>query len=634
MTPRARLAAILAVALPLAVLAALALTVLDRPGYSPDEELTAVIVTGISQSGAPLLPSGVLYNRGLPYSYLAWAAAELGGGTLLSFRVASLLCAAAALITVVTVGRRLGNTLVGASAGLLLASFPAFVAAAVFARAYAALVFCALLFVAVFWRWLSGNGTARAPLIALAIAALLHPAGAALALIPWLSLAAGNSRDGLLRMAGMATGVTVAALGAGYGAHFVSLALTGTPFSAESAIYAIPSVARPPLFSLSLVGATGWFATTVLFVTTAAVLIRGRWAQPWIVLVCAALAAPFQLGALLIAVTVGLLSRPALWRDWLRAGTVTTIVAVTWWPVFIAPRATAQLSLDFAANLAFSSLAYPLSHLQYTATLLPALSVLGSLAVAFAVRRNDTSSQYVRAIAVFVLLCLVGFDVMGIPVTERYLLLPWSFLILLASFASMACVDAATRLVRARGRMRAGALPVAAALALLAAGVGHYRFALERAAERAGETPAVAMLAPRTGTWDPARFRGLISATDTVVCTEELACLYLLGRADYLFTLQTRDIEDYVSIRSGQRVGFYASRPVIWNESDLNRVFRRRDGCTVVVSLNTGKIGFGMYSEMAARVGRPDRFHTVVESADTFVGRACSIPGEEAFNGT
>ena len=61
---------------------------LARPGYSPDEEFTLFAVRGIRAQGLPLLPSGLLYDRGLLYSY---AAALAGGGdTLQPARLVSL----------------------------------------------------------------------------------------------------------------------------------------------------------------------------------------------------------------------------------------------------------------------------------------------------------------------------------------------------------------------------------------------------------------------------------------------------------------------------------------------------------------------------------------------------------------
>ena len=47
-----------------------------------------------SASGVPLLPSGLLYDRGLAYSYASWVAGAVTGSELPAYRALSLACAA------------------------------------------------------------------------------------------------------------------------------------------------------------------------------------------------------------------------------------------------------------------------------------------------------------------------------------------------------------------------------------------------------------------------------------------------------------------------------------------------------------------------------------------------------------
>ena len=56
-------------------------TQLFRPGYAADEEFTVFAVRGIEASARslPLLPSGLLYDRGLAYSYASWIAELVSG---------------------------------------------------------------------------------------------------------------------------------------------------------------------------------------------------------------------------------------------------------------------------------------------------------------------------------------------------------------------------------------------------------------------------------------------------------------------------------------------------------------------------------------------------------------------------
>ena len=78
------------VCLALGVLLFAASFTLGRSGFSPDEEITALVVRGIAETGAPVLPSGMVYLRGLPYSYAAWLSGAVFGHDLVAYRTASL----------------------------------------------------------------------------------------------------------------------------------------------------------------------------------------------------------------------------------------------------------------------------------------------------------------------------------------------------------------------------------------------------------------------------------------------------------------------------------------------------------------------------------------------------------------
>ena len=69
---------------------------LTRPGYSVDEEFTVFAVRGIQQHGLPILPSGLLYDRGIAYSYVSWLAEAITGSELPAFRAIGLIAAALA----------------------------------------------------------------------------------------------------------------------------------------------------------------------------------------------------------------------------------------------------------------------------------------------------------------------------------------------------------------------------------------------------------------------------------------------------------------------------------------------------------------------------------------------------------
>ena len=117
--------------------AAGASTEIGRRGYSTDEEFTVFAVNGIREHALPLLPSGLLYDRGLAYTYTSWLAGQSIGHELPVYRAVALLSAIAALVALGALVRTVSGgpaaTIVTALVG---ASLP-YWAAATTARFYA-----------------------------------------------------------------------------------------------------------------------------------------------------------------------------------------------------------------------------------------------------------------------------------------------------------------------------------------------------------------------------------------------------------------------------------------------------------------------------------------------------------------
>ena len=109
---------------------------LTRPGYSVDEEFTVFAVRGIQAHGLPLLPSGLLYDRGLAYSYASWVAGSIAGSELPAYRAVSLVAAALAVLLAWVLIRRLGDAPALIAPLLVMSSVP-FWAAATTGRFYA-----------------------------------------------------------------------------------------------------------------------------------------------------------------------------------------------------------------------------------------------------------------------------------------------------------------------------------------------------------------------------------------------------------------------------------------------------------------------------------------------------------------
>lgn len=166
-----------------ALVAALVLVIgsfeIGRPGYSVDEEFTEFAVRGIRAHGLPILPSGLLYDRGLAYSY---ASAVVNG------RAVSLICGALIVGVTFVVVRRHVATAAAWLAAILVATSVPFWATATTARFYAPFL---LLFLAA----LGAFGTVGALFAIAFLARLTHELAFLLVLVPllgrsWLSLAA------------------------------------------------------------------------------------------------------------------------------------------------------------------------------------------------------------------------------------------------------------------------------------------------------------------------------------------------------------------------------------------------------------------------------------------------------------
>jgi len=109
---------------------------LIRPGYSVDEEFTVFAVRGIQSHGLPLLPSGLLYDRGIAYSYASWLAGAVTGLELPAFRAVSVASAALAVLLIFLLVRRVAGEAAAVTAALLAAVSVPFWATATSARFY------------------------------------------------------------------------------------------------------------------------------------------------------------------------------------------------------------------------------------------------------------------------------------------------------------------------------------------------------------------------------------------------------------------------------------------------------------------------------------------------------------------
>jgi hypothetical protein len=171
---------------------------IGRPGYSVDEEFTEFAVRGIHAHGVPRLPSGLLYDRGLAYSYAS---------ALIDGRVVSLICGALTILLTFVLVRRHTSARAGLLAAVLVATSVPFWATATTARFYAP-------FLATLMAALIVIERPRMLIVIALLARLLHELGFLIAVVPFVCMlfAGGERRKWLLSTAAAVAGLALGQL--------------------------------------------------------------------------------------------------------------------------------------------------------------------------------------------------------------------------------------------------------------------------------------------------------------------------------------------------------------------------------------------------------------------------------------
>ncbi len=479
-----------------------------RSGYTPDEEFTEFAVRGIAATGLPLLPSGLLYDRGLAYSYAASLTRTLFGDGLAPARVLSFVCALLALIALWCAGPRVARHAAAWIAVFLVAASMPFWTVATTARFYAPFLASYLATLAVLAS-MGPSSTRRAlpvgtALMLFALAAVCrwtHELAFTLAAIPVMCLvsAARSERARwIVSTSAIVAGLIVAQAGI-FALHFLA------PQSGETMI-------------------RRFFLWQVL----------NLFEQP-------PLAAP--LGVVLIVSLVALVVRPTLFtrrpmpgiaRAWL----MLVIVAALW--------AAAEGFRD--------ALTYPLDLFAHIARTMPALTMatLGLL-VARACGLGGAWTPSERAAHLVWLGWVVFFGVIDSGITINYLLAPVTLMLAAVAIDLSAVV---------RHQRRDRMILAAVTATLIASAIVATMWGLNPQAQLAGARPTIDVP-------NPQQLREVVATAPIVACTDELACLLLVNRVDRWLALDDFLRERFVVSKRDGDVGVYAGTPVAYRLADL-----------------------------------------------------------------
>jgi len=576
---RAVLAAVLAVAAAGALLAG-AVPELRRSGYWLDEEITSLAVEGIVRDRLPTLPSGVLYERGLPYSYAAALTGRAFGYGLFSYRLTSLMLGLAAVAVTGALGRAGRGAFVGCAACWLLALFPAMAVASSWARFYsfATLAVAAglLVFVSI------GDRRSRILFVAIVgVASLVHEAATTLILLP----AAGAVSDvEELRAASRRT-----ILPAVIAIVLARLALVALNF-------AVPDVATWSAQPSNTTGAIVIPGSQLLRLAGAPTLIAMACVQTLVVFVCArrgrapayalipaaALATLYHLGLiacwlLLATLIVRRRVRPIAWH----AAASIGAGVVMWWLVLLAHR-VGPTDADSWRSFILLGFTYPFDAVRYLSSRMPLTLVMLAMSAALSVAAPVTSlSTLVRLALSLVVAMLAAASIVDIGFAERYLLV-----IAPAIVIALAAVPALLQLALRPAAVPSSGVQAAGAVCMVLLAVLDWRVL----------APPSSWL-PRVEVSDDVK-RLAAAGGGSLVTNDELASAYNFGRADYWYVELAEDLRKYrLQTARGAR-GLYAGAAIV-DTTDLTQriVACRQEGCVFAV-FRTGRFPFERFEQI------------------------------------
>ena len=486
-----------------------------RAGYSVDEEFSVFAVRGIQATGLPILPSGLLYDRGLAYSYAAWFAGFITGSELPAFRAISLICAALIVVFTFVLIKRVANEAAAVIASVLVALSVPFWATATSGRFYAP--FLAL--------YLATLLSMRSAFLVVAMLALLcrltHELAFTLAIVPvvgWL-FERERRRHWLWVMVAMVTGL-VAGQALLFAFHYFA------PTSGETMVHRFFLWQVLNLFERP--GDRQFMIPLIVMVLTWIVAPNRAWTVSVIALSLAAMILAFSIAA---------------------------------------ATNSAPLSWALVKSVLVEGSRYPLDMFWHIAKATP-LTMLMALAGVM-LRAAGLGGHWApgsRALHLLWIGWVLWFGVIESGITTNYLLLPVSFMLMAVA------VDLHALQLDERAPVRRYFSDPHQPVALSVIGVMVFAALIAHDQWRgAGSMSARFHLARPTIVVDGiADVRAGLQPSDRVVCTDELGCLMLVGRIDRWLALDDYVRERFLVRRGDAPVaGVYTGVPAVFRPNDI-----------------------------------------------------------------
>ena len=614
----------------------------NRPGFSPDEEITALTVGGVAATGLPVLPSRILYLRGVLYTYSAWLGGWVLGQSLPVYRVVSLAFAILAVLLMFCVARQVTTTTTAVWAAVLLASYQPHIAAGVFARFYSAFVAASLCVVWLFQRSQATPRDGWTLLAALAVCRLAHEFAVVLVLLPLCHAVCAPVGDrsrrrylwlfvksvvllGLIQV--VLTGIEGRSIATHLGATSLRLGFFGS----------VP-LAPLPVPVQQLAGPAALFLIAAWHLL-AGVATHRVTRVPWPALVaygvCAFL---FQMGALLMVGVVAMLARPRQAARILLAGVMLAAGSAGAWILFTATATDAQISPRLAYQLVSSTMWYPWEgflHLGGTLTLIALAAALVTMSLVFR-RTESPEDAALRVVALFSVITLAILGLLSVELQWRYLLLASPPVILLSARFVESAGTWLSHMMPFESKFLTRAAAQLVSVALIVVFIGDQYLDVLRASDTSTVTSTPSILAPATqASWRKDLFLANVESGDRVICNDELACLFLAGRVDYWLLPSARLVERYTAAGVDGRRGFYAGAKVVTSASALERIVECGGRAVAILVLDTGKFNYlesralaiQMATKFSGTASAAGGEHLIVRISDARITRDCEGGG-------
>jgi hypothetical protein len=548
--------------------AALRFIHLFQSGFIPDEEITWFAAHGIKEHFAPVLPSGIIYDRGIPYSYLAWFAGIFFGQTIFAYRIISFISGLAAIVVAFFIGRKAFNNQVGFMAAAFVAFTPWAILISDWARFYSLFLTFALLTSLAYF-----SQRKFEYLLFLIITCLLHESGIILALFPLFQFIIQGRKD-FLKLTTFAVACALLV--------FIAKGL----FIASAArkqylnLYEERTLIAAPLSHLEFKNLPAIVAVLACAVVLLWVMNRKGLKVPiWWAAAIAICASILLQGVALVICAFSSLLNPSRKNIYIIFTIGLVAISVLIW-VF-------QTSIHFGISsfserffsLLSYGLAFPLSSLKYFVTHWPIFSIFGLFAVVFAV--NSSSLKEVNVLLACIALASVVFiSLVQVPLQPRFFLLGSIFTFIVVSIAI-------TRWKKTYGWIFA--------CLILFAVLGEQYFALEESVLLHLEQDRSGPLAMELRTFqieDEQQLVKSVQSSDIIISNDELASLYFLGRCDFWVLPGSRYFNRFQFTSGNTLRGWYGGSQVLASLQGLKPIIQKEPNKRFLLILfNTAKFG-------------------------------------------